>query len=171
MFARAIGAHGGSVKTFEFELVRTIDAPIEQVFARLIDIEGYNDWMPKRGTLMKETHQTSPGEPTVGTTYVDDARFGSNLPGDIAELEAPYKVVYHWWDKTKGGKLKSEGYPGFHLEAAGPNQTVVRHTARLHVHGANQLLMPLFRRLAVRERTTTIDALQASFAAGDHTSS
>lgn len=154
------------MSTFTFEIVRTVPAPLEQVFARIIDIEGYNDWMPKRGTLMKETHQTSPGEPAVGTTYVDDARFGSNLPGEIAELEALYKVVYHWWDKSRGGKLRSEGWPGFTLEEAGPDQTLVRHHATLKVYGIQRMAMPIFRRLALRERTVTLEALVESFRSG-----
>ena len=33
------------MKPIEFELERTIRAPIDQVFARLVDIEGHNDWM------------------------------------------------------------------------------------------------------------------------------
>lgn len=31
------------MKPIEFELERTIRAPIEQVFTRLVDIDGYND--------------------------------------------------------------------------------------------------------------------------------
>lgn len=150
------------MSTFTFELVRTIPAPIDEVFARIIDIEGYNDWMPKRGTMLKRTRQTSPGEPRVGTTYEDQGRF-QTLPGDIAELEAPHKVVYHWWEKTRGGKTKSEGWPEFRLEEAGPGQTLVRHRGTLKVYGAGRVAMPLFRRLAVRERTVTLEALVASF--------
>jgi uncharacterized protein YndB with AHSA1/START domain len=37
------------MKPIEFELERTIGAPIDQVFARLVDIEGHNDWMANTG--------------------------------------------------------------------------------------------------------------------------
>ena len=60
------------VGIIEFEVVRSIGAPIEQVFARLADIEGHNDWMPKKGTMLKRSIQTSPGEAQVGTTYIDE---------------------------------------------------------------------------------------------------
>jgi len=33
------------MKPIEFELERTIRAPIHQVFARLVDLEGHNAWM------------------------------------------------------------------------------------------------------------------------------
>ena len=150
------------MKSIEFELERTIQAPIDQVFARLVDIEGYNEWMAKKGSMLKQTRLTSPGEPTVGTTYVDETSQGA-LPGEIAELEAPHKVVFHWWEKSKKGKLKFEGWPGYSLQASGENATLVRHHAKLNVHGVYRLAAPILRRLAIRERTVTIDSLKASF--------
>jgi uncharacterized protein YndB with AHSA1/START domain len=150
------------MKSFEFEVERTIQAPIEQVFVRLVDIEGHNEWMPDKGSLRKHSRQTSPGEPAVGTTYEDETSQGT-LPGEIVELEAPRKVVYHWWDKSKKGKLKSEGWPGYSLEPAAESGTVVRHQAKLNLYGAYQLAAPIFKRFVVRERTVTIDALKASF--------
>jgi uncharacterized protein YndB with AHSA1/START domain len=148
--------------TIEFVLERTVPAPIDQVFARLVDIEGHNDWMPKKGSMFKHARQTSPGEPAVGTTYVDETTQGP-LPGEIVELEAPYKLVYHWWDTSKAGKLRSEGWPGYSLESAGENGTLVRHHAKMTMYGLTRLAAPVFRRFAVRERTATIDALKASF--------
>jgi uncharacterized protein YndB with AHSA1/START domain len=148
--------------TIEFVLERTVPAPINQVFARLVDIEGHNEWMPKKGTMFKHVRQTSPGEPRVGTTYLEDTTQGPQ-PGEIVELEAPHTLVYHWWDKSKSGKLKSEGWPGYSLEPAGENSTLVRHQGKLTMYGITRLLAPIYRRLAVRERTVTIDALKASF--------
>ena len=149
------------MKSIEFELERTIATPIDQVFARLVDIEGHNEWMPKKGTMLKRTRQTSPGEPTVGTTYVDETSQGA-LPGEIVELEAPHKVVFHWWEKSKAGKLKFEGWPGYSLQVSAGNGTLVRHHAKLNVYGVYGLAAPIFKRLAVRERTVTIDALKTS---------
>lgn len=79
------------------------------------------------------------------------------------ELEAPHKVVYHWWDKSRNGKLKSEGWPSYSLQQAAENGTLVRHHAKLNTYGLDQLAAPIFRRFALRERTVTIDALKASF--------
>jgi uncharacterized protein YndB with AHSA1/START domain len=152
----------GRVKTIEFELERTVQAPIDQVYARLVDIDGHNAWVDKKRSMLKQTRQTSPGEPGVGTTYVDDTKQGE-LPGEIVELEAPHTVVFHWWDKTKAGKVRFEGWPSYSLQSTADGGTLVRHRAKLDVHGAYQWGAPIFRRLAMRERTATIDALKASF--------
>jgi uncharacterized protein YndB with AHSA1/START domain len=146
----------------EFEVVRTVNAPIEQVFARLLDFAHYDDWMPRKGSIRKSSEQTSPGEPVVGTTYVDDTRFGKT-PGEIAELERPHRLVFHWWDGREG-KLNAEGWPGYTLEAQDEHTTIVRHHARLQTYRLYRLATPVLSRIALRERTATVDALQASFA-------
>ena len=161
---RCAGSILSHMTTIQFELERTIQAPIDQVFARLIDINGYNEWMDRK-SLLKQTRQTSPGEPAVGTTYEDDTKQGS-LPGEFAEFEAPYKVVFHWWEKSKNGKVTFEGWPGFSLQSSGEDETLVRHHATLNIYGAYRLAKPVFRRLAVRERTLTIEALKKSFEPG-----
>ena len=90
------------MKPVDFEIERTIRAPIEEVFARLVDIEGYNTWMAGTRSMLKGTHQTSPGEPAVGTTFVDETSQGP-MPGEITQLEAPHTVVFHWWEKSRSG--------------------------------------------------------------------
>lgn len=50
---------------------------IETVFARLADIEGHDDWMPRRGSILRRTQQTSPGEPAFGTTSSFETGQGS----------------------------------------------------------------------------------------------
>ncbi len=146
----------------EFEIQRTIRAPIGEVFARLVDIEGHNDWLAGTGSMLKHTRQTSPGEPTVGTTFIDETSQGA-LPGEIVELEAPYTLVYHWWEKSKSGKLKFEGWPSYHLQTSGDTETLVRHRGKLVSYGVWRLGTPIWRRFAVKELTITVDALKASF--------
>ena len=151
-----------NLTSIEFDLERTIKAPIDEVFARLVDIDGHNAWVAKDASMLKGTRQTSPGEPTVGTTYVDDTKQGL-IHGEIVELQAPHTVVYHWWDRSSAGKLKFEGWPGYTLQSSGANQTLVRHSVRLNAYGLYRLAAPVLKRLAHRERTATIDALKASF--------
>ena len=146
----------------EFELERTIKAPIEAVFWRLADINGYNEWMPEKGSILRHTHQTSPGEPAEGTTFLDKTTYGPT-PGEILEFRAPHTLVYHWWDSSKSGKLKAEGWPGYSLQRADDNTTLVRHHAKMHTYRLYRLATPVFRRIAVKERTATVDALKASF--------
>jgi uncharacterized protein YndB with AHSA1/START domain len=149
----------------EFELERTIKAPIDAVFARLADINGHNEWMPRKGSILRHTQQTSPGEPTLGTTFLDETVYGPT-PGEIVEFDAPHTLVYHWWDRSGSGKIKTEGWPGYSLQSADDNSTVVRHHAKMHTYGIYRLVTPVFRRIAVKERTATVDGLKASFETG-----
>src|SRR5688572_29676370 len=80
------------MKPIDFEVERTISAPIERVFARLADIEGYNDWMTGTGSMLKHTRQTSPGEPRVGTTFEDDTVQGV-VPGRSSSWKPPHARV------------------------------------------------------------------------------
>jgi uncharacterized protein YndB with AHSA1/START domain len=146
----------------EFELERTIRAPIDHVFARLADIEGYNEWMADTGSMLRQTRQTSRGESAVGTTFVDETSQGP-IPGEIAEMDAPHTIVFHWWEKSKSGKLKFEGWPSYHLQPSGESETLVRHRVKLMSYGVWRLGTPILRRLAIKERTITVDALKASF--------
>jgi uncharacterized protein YndB with AHSA1/START domain len=146
----------------EFELERTVKAPVHDVFARLSDIEGHNDWMPRKGSILRHTRQTSPGESGLGTTFVDKTAFGST-PGEIVEFDPPNALTYHWWDSSRSGKMQTEGWPGYSLEAAEDGTTLVRHHARMKTYGLYRLATPLLRRIAVRERTATLEALKASF--------
>ena len=43
------------------------------------------------------------------------------------------------------------------------SKTLVRHHATMNLLGVYVLAAPIFRRIALRERTVTIDALKASF--------
>ncbi len=153
------------MKPIEFELERTVRAPIEQVFARLVDLEGHDDWMAGTGSMLRHTRQTSPGGPAVGTTFEDETSQGT-MPGEIAEMEAPHTIVFHWWQKSKSGKVTFEGWPGYHLQPTGDGHALVRHHATLVTYGIWRLGTPIWRRLAVKERTITVDALQASFERG-----
>lgn len=146
----------------KFELLRHIHAPIEQVFARLADIDGHNDWMPKKGSILRMTQQTSPGDPALGTTYLDETSYGAT-PGEVVVFDPPHKLVYHWWDNSKSGKVKLEGWPSYSLEAIDSDTTLVRHQPTMHIHGIYRVATPLLRRIAVKERTATIEALKASF--------
>ncbi|WP_460627123.1 SRPBCC family protein [Intrasporangium mesophilum] len=148
----------------ELELTRAVPAPIEHVFARLADINGYNDWMPREGSICRHSEQTSLGQRGVGTTYLDRTAFGP-APGEIAEYEPPHTLVYHWWDRSRGGRLNVEGWPAYALVADGPGMTVVHHRSRIHTHGLYRGATPFLRRVALRERTTIMDALMASFGA------
>jgi len=85
------------------------------------------------------------------------------MPGEVAELDAPHRIVYHWWDRSSSGRTRMEGWPGYTLEAVGERETLVRHHARLRANGVRALGAPVLRIVARRERTATMDALVRSF--------
>ena len=151
-----------AMTAIELEVTRVVRAPIEEVFDRLADIGGYNAWMPSKGSMLRHTQQTSPGEPGLGTTYVDRTQAGP-IPGEIVEFDRPTRLGYHWWSSTKGGRVNMEGWPTYSLEARDDGTTLVRHAARMNTHGLYRLATPMLRWMATRERTATIDALQKSF--------
>lgn len=150
------------VGVIEFEIERLVSAPVQHVFARLADIEGHNEWMPRKGSILGRTQQTSPGAPGLGTTYLDKTSFGST-PGEVVEFEPPHTLVYHWWNRSKGSRLHVEGWPGYSLVADSDHETLVRHHNKLITYGVYQPATPVLRRIAMRERTATLEALKASF--------
>ena len=56
-----------------------------------------------------------------------------------------------------------EGWPGYSLEDLGDGETLVRHDAKLVTHGIYTMVTAVLKRLALRERTATLDALKKSF--------
>ncbi|MDR7254701.1 uncharacterized protein YndB with AHSA1/START domain [Nocardioides sp. BE266] len=146
----------------ELELTRTIRAPIADVFDRLADVEGHDAWMPHKGSIRRASRQTSSGPTGVGTTYEDSTLFGK-APGEVVTFDRPERLVYHWWQKAPWGAVLAEGWPGYTLEAVGERETLVRHHARLRTYGIYGPATAVMKRIALRERTVVLDALEASF--------
>lgn len=146
----------------ELHLERRIKAPIEAVFDRLADIESINEWQPHKGSIRRGSRKTSEGPVGLGTTYEDSTLFGK-APGEVSTFVRPTELVYHWWQKAPWGAILAEGWPGYTLEPVGDGETLVRHHARLRTYGVYGPATPVMKRIAVRERTAVLDALEASF--------
>lgn len=141
------------------EIDRTIDRPVADVFARLVDIEGYNRWMSRRGIFRSVTCD-SDGPVRQGTRYTDRTSVGI-VRGDISEFDAPRKVVFHYTSDLLGRRM-IEGWPGYTLEADGPDRTRVHHFGNARLFGPWKLLQPVFQWMANRERRLTVESLQRS---------
>ena len=76
-----------------------------------------------------------------------------------------FRSLAFWasWAKSRAGKVRLEGWPSYSLEATDRDTTIVRHHAKMHTHGPYRAATPLLRRIALKERTTTVEALKASF--------
>ena len=146
----------------ELHLERMIKAPITVVFDRLSDIEAINEWQPHKGSIRRKSVQTSPGQVGLGTTYEDSTLFGK-APGEVSAFDRPRELEYHWHQKAPWGAMLAEGWPGYSLEPVGENETLVRHYARLRTYGIYAPATPVMKRIAIRERTAVLDALEASF--------
>ncbi len=146
----------------ELHLERMVRAPIDAVFDKLADIESINEWQPHKGSIRRGSRKTSDGPVGAGTTYEDSTLFGK-APGEVETFEQPTRLVYHWWQKAPWGSKLAEGWPGYTLESVGPQETLVRHDARLRTYGIYGPATPVMKRIALRERTAVLDALEASF--------
>ena len=149
----------------ELHLERMVKAPIDAVFDRLADIESINEWQPHKGSIRRGSRKTSPGPVGPGTTYEDSTLFGK-APGEVETFEQPTRLVYHWRQKAPWGSMLAEGWPGYTLEAVG-----ARRDARAPRRAAQDVRNlwsrdPVMKRIALRERTAVLDALEASFTRG-----
>ena len=145
------------------EITRLIDQPVEDVFERLVDIDGYPEWMPARGVFRSCTKE-SEGPVGQGTRYADHTVLGT-VPGEIVEFEPPHRVVFRYHARLLGMSVM-RGWPGYTLEHVGEGRTRLIHVAEACLVGPFKLLRPLMQRIAEGERRRTVDALERSFEAG-----
>lgn len=149
--------------TIRVDIDRTIDAPIEDVFDRLVDLDAYDHWMSKDG-LFRGTTKTSDGPISKGTEFRDSTRVG-HLSGQVTEHEPPTRLAFRQTLSRRGSPI-FESRPAYVLEPIDDGaRTVVHHGARGDFHGAYQLLEPVFIPIARRERRLVLDSLQASLEA------
>lgn len=142
------------------EIDETIDGPIDEVFARLVDIARYPEWMSDDG-LFVTCRQDTDGPVRVGTAYTDVTTLGA-VRGKVAALEPPREVVFHYEARLLGMTVL-EGWPGYTLEPLTGARTRVHHVAEARLNGPFMLLRPLIRRMARKERRLTVESLRDSF--------
>lgn len=148
---------------FHLEFERTINRSPGDVFARLADIDGYRDWLP-RSFIFKGGGLTRPGETIrFGTEFVDRTPFGS-FHGRVTEFDPPRKIGFEQ-RLTRFGKPVFDARPSYVLETTSDG-TRVRHIAEGELYWINTIAEPLVQRLASSERRRTIDALKKSFEEG-----
>jgi uncharacterized protein YndB with AHSA1/START domain len=140
------------------EIHETVDRPIEEVFEKLIDIDAYPEWMPDSWFYVT-SRKDSEGPPRVGTRYTDVTRAGA-VRGEIAELDPPRRVVFHY-EARMFGRTMMHGWPGYTLESIDDGGTRLHHVAEGRLQGLFKLLRPVIQWIAAGERRRTVRALKA----------
>jgi uncharacterized protein YndB with AHSA1/START domain len=144
--------------TVRYETRTTIDRPINDVFARLADLDGYRTWMRRTG-LFRRAGQTSDGPLGVGTTYFDATWMGT-FRGEVTDHEPPARICFRETLRWFGSELM-EARPVYILEADG-DKTIVHHVAEGELFGMMRLMKPVVAALARFERSGTVESLRRS---------
>jgi uncharacterized protein YndB with AHSA1/START domain len=139
-----------------------VAAPIDDVFARLVDLPNWNAWLdPECGS--DGCRFTSDGPVGLGTTYEDDIKNGLVLPGELVEFDAPNRVVF-LNRLTVDGELVLQSRLAYSLTTASPDSTLVEHDFTAEFFGAMTDREAEMRELMPQERARIGESLTRSFA-------
>lgn len=139
------------------EIDALIDRPMEEVFDRLADLNGYNAWMPRSG-LFRESEQTSGERVGLGTTFRDRINYGEAI-GEIVDFRRPRSVGFRQTVKLFGLPCL-ESRPRYTLEEEG--RTRVHHVAEGNCRGVFKIFEGAFAKIAESERRKTLIGLKRS---------
>ena len=145
--------------TVRYETRTTIDRPINDVFGRLADLDGYRTWMRRTG-LFRRSGQTSDGPLGLGTAYFDATRMGT-FRGEVTDYEPPARIGFRETLRWFGSDLM-EARPVFVLVEADRDKTIVHHVAEGELFGVMRLMKPVAALLARSERARTVESLRRS---------
>jgi uncharacterized protein YndB with AHSA1/START domain len=145
--------------TVRYETRATIDRPIDDVFARLADLDGYRTWMHRTG-LFRHARQTSDAPLGLGSTYFDATRMGT-FRGEVTLYEPTARIGFSETLRWFGCDLM-EARPAYSLETD-RGKTIVHHVAEGELFGVMRLMKPVAALLARSERARTVRSLRRSF--------
>jgi uncharacterized protein YndB with AHSA1/START domain len=135
-----------------------INQSIEAVFERLIDIDGYSDWLPPSRVFIN-SKQTSNGSVGAGSTFEDTTRIGT-FRGRVTVFQRPTNVAFrmrlHWL-----GVLVMESRPAYRLQAL-KGSTNLHLRAEGELNGPFKILKPYVAARALEERYRTVEILKES---------
>jgi len=138
---------------------RTIPASPAEVFARLADLVGYEDWLSDDSTSSGCT-RTSAGPIGRGSTYLDRTKMGT-MVGEITQHDPPALLEFRQ-------RLTRFGIPVF--EATQTNElsacsggTLLRHRFEATTFGPFRLMERVAAKQATAERMRVLGALHQSF--------
>ncbi len=141
-----------------FESTITIDRLIDDVFARLTNLESYGAWMPHTG-LFGSCRQTSDGPVGKGTTFIDSSRMG-RFRGEVTDFERPSRVTFGEAMRVFGWEAM-RARAGYSLRSNG-TRTVIHHVAESEMFGVMRFMKPFAVRLSKSERNRVLTSLKCS---------
>lgn len=141
-----------------YETRITIERPIEDVFARLADIDGYRGWMRRTG-LFRRSGKTSDAPLGPGSAYFDATRMGT-FRGQVTDYQPPSRIAFRESLRLFGSDLM-EARPEYLLEAD-QDRTILHHVAEGELFGLMRLMKPVAALLAKSERARTVKSLRRS---------
>ena len=138
-----------------------IGRPVDEVFDRLTDLDGYSTWMPRTGLFGTCTRI---GDAAVAerTRYRDASRIGPWV-GEVTEFDRPIRVAFRQTLRWFGIDVM-QARPRYVL-AAEDGATTVSHAAEAELFGLFRLAKPVTALLARRERRLVLTALKSSLEA------
>jgi uncharacterized protein YndB with AHSA1/START domain len=77
----------------QIRLDAEIDAPVEEIFAAIVDLRGYDRWLPKSDVFEGITDISS-APIALGTTWSEPGPNGVRH-GTVTDFEAPTRVTFH----------------------------------------------------------------------------
>lgn len=138
-----------------------IDAPIEDVFDRLVDLPSWSAWLDGEcGSL--GSRYTSPGPTGLGSTYEDSIRNGWVVPGELVEYDAPNRVTF-LNRVSVDGELGLETRLAYVLRSLSPCTTSVEHHFRAEFSGPLADMEEALAGAMPAERRRISESLRCSF--------
>jgi uncharacterized protein YndB with AHSA1/START domain len=123
-----------------------IEAPAERVFAILIALDRYGEWLPP-SDVFRGLDVQGDGPIQKGTTYVDRQAAGINMTGEVCVCDEPNVIAFRQVAKLPFGTVHAR--VEFRMDADDGATRVVRH----HVIALPWLLWPLTPIAKAKQRT------------------
>jgi uncharacterized protein YndB with AHSA1/START domain len=139
----------------------TIGRPVDEVFDRLTDLDGYSTWMP-RTALFGRCRRIGDAVVAERTRYRDASKIGPWV-GEVTEFDRPSHVAFRQTLRWLGIDVM-QARPRYVL-AAEDGATTVSHVAEAELFGLFRLAKPMTAFLARRERRLVLTALRKSLEA------
>lgn len=139
---------------------RTVHGSAEDVYARIVDLRAYGDWLPKSAAY-RGTEEISPGPMAVGTTFVERDPTGVRR-GRVAELTAPRRVVFTQHLTPRPALLGGVDIEQTYELTPHEDHVHVRRTVAFTPQGALKVVFPVMQKLFVKENERIMDALEES---------